>query len=133
MKFFLIFAMLAIPVRAQEAEPVPMVFGGCFAHGLWCVHPDVSLTLTAINLTKGKIEASFDPGLGLGITWSPGKWYSLGAVASLKIDPGTNHAFYSGGLALLNGWGRVVYSRGFLGDDKDARVALGLGLPAVRF
>lgn len=125
-------APVAAPVAAP-ADPAPVAprIGGCFASGKWCVGPTVALTLTAVNLTSKHIEAGFAPGVGVGFTYLPGTWSSIGLGAYFALVPGSQGIpdNASGAIiaSFLNGWGRVGVSKGFLGDTS-TRLLVGTGI-----
>lgn len=113
---------------APVAAPLLGTIGGCFGKaGAWCIAPTVAVSLAAINLTLKKIEPSFSPGLGLGVTWNKGQWYSLGAAGYINADSGTQNFSAAGAFSILNGWGRIGYSKGFIGDTS-SRIFFGIGI-----
>lgn len=121
-------------VAPSDAAPAPVAapllgtIGGCFGKaGAWCIAPTVAVSLAAINLSQKKIEPSFSPGLGLGVIWNKGQWYSLGAAGYINADSGTQNFSAAGAFSILNGWGRVGYSKGFIGDTS-SRIFFGIGI-----
>lgn len=132
-------APVAAPAPAPTSTPAPVaapsdptpVIGGCFANGKWCVGPTVALTLTAINLTTQHVEAGFNPGVGVGLTYQKGTWNSIGLGAFFNLTPGASgvpdNASGAAILSFLNGYGRVGLSKGFIGD-KSTRLLVGTGL-----
>jgi hypothetical protein len=117
------------PNAVQPSDPVPAspLFGGCVAKEKVCFGPSIGVVMAAINLSTGKIEGAFSPGVGYGFTAFPGKWYSLGASLHLVIDPGAQQASAAGVLKLINGYFRPGYSKGFVGDKSD-RLLFGFGV-----
>lgn len=128
----IVFCLLATGARAQTppATNAPVI-GGCFANGKWCVGPTVSLTVPAINLTTKHVEAGFNPGVGLGVTYMKGTWSSVGLGVYFNLIPGSQGIPDNAGGAViasfLNGWGRVGVSKGFLGDTS-TRLVFGTGI-----
>lgn len=120
-------------VAPSDPPPTPLPlaswtrFGGCFHGGKLCVSPTVALSITAINLSTKTIEPAFSPGVGVGLTYNPGQWYSVGVSIYANIDPGSQKASAAGMFAFLNGWARLGYSRGFIGDQS-SRLLLGTGI-----
>lgn len=124
-------APVAAPADPAPAPSAPPKIGGCFANRKVCVGPTVALTLTAVNLTSKHVEAGFAPGVGVGFTYLPGTWSSIGLGAYFSLVPGSQGIpdNASGALiaSFLNGWGRVGVSKGFLGDTS-TRLLIGTGL-----
>jgi hypothetical protein len=118
------------PGAVQPApDPLPAVplFGGCTKSGKLCFGPSLGIVLSAINLSTGKIEGAFSPGVGYGFTAFPGKWYSAGVSVHLVVDPGAQQASAAGVLKLINGYFRPGFSKGFIGD-KSKRLLFGFGV-----
>jgi hypothetical protein len=104
-------------VQPPEDPPPPAPqFGGCVNAGKVCFGPTVALTVTAINLSTGKIEGAFSPGLGFGMTVNPGKWSSFGTDFYFQVDPAAQQASTAILLKFFNGYARVGVSKGFIGD-----------------
>jgi hypothetical protein len=123
-------AVAADPGAVQPAEdpppPAPQ-FGGCVKAGKICFGPTVALTVTAINLSTGKIEGAFSPGLGFGMTVNPGKWSSFGTDFYFQVDPAAQQASTAILLKFFNGYLRGGVSKGFIGD-RSWRIPLAFGV-----
>jgi hypothetical protein len=122
----------ALPLVApSDPPPVPPVtsssFGGCPTSKV-CFGPWVSVNLMAANLTSGKIEASFSPGVGYGVTGWPGQWYSLGFALTGDANPSSQQAQVGGIFSFANGYLHIGLSKSFIGDHS-WRIPLGFTLP----
>lgn len=112
---------------APDPLPATPLFGGCVKNGKVCFGPSIGVVMAAVNLSTGKIEGAFSPGVGYGFTAFPGKWYSAGLSLHLVIDPGAQQASAAGVLKLINGYFRPGFSKGFIGD-KGSRLLFGFGV-----
>jgi hypothetical protein len=110
-----------------EPPPVTPAHSGCLKNGKLCFGPTFSLTVAAINLTTKKVEGSFAPGIGVGMTLNPGLWSSVGVDFYLNLDPGAQNASGAILVKLLNGYVRAGYSKGFIGDTSH-RLLFGTGI-----
>jgi hypothetical protein len=81
-----------------------------------------------VNLSTGKVEGAFAPGVGYGFTRNPGAWSSFGVDLYFVLDPGAQQLSTSLILKLVNGYLRVGLSKGFIGD-KSIRIPVGVGVP----
>lgn len=116
------------PVVVPAPLPAGPVIGGCFgALKQWCVAPAAAVSVIAINLSKGIIEGGFSPGAGLGLTYNTGQWYSVGLNLLLNMDVGAQNFNGAAMGSFLNGWLRVGYSKGFIGD-RSGRMLFGIGI-----
>lgn len=111
----------------DPAPPTKPQIGGCFASGKHCIGPAIALSLGAINLSKKQVEGAFSPGVGLQLTLNSGQWYSVGIGAYFNLDAGAQNASAASMVSLLNGYLKVGYSKGFIGDTS-ARLLFGTGI-----
>lgn len=121
-------AVLLVPRRAHAQERTTLAdvlppqfttyseskYGGCVKEGLICFAPVASVTLAAINLTKGEVEGAFAPGLGYGLTLWNGQWYQTGLSLHGSVDLGAQTASAGLFVALFNGYVTLGLSKEFL-------------------
>lgn len=117
----------ALPVALTDS-PVASQLGGCNASGKLCWGPEVSISLVAINLRTGKVEGSFAPGLGYGVTIWKGTNHELGlgGYAAFKFGPSDNEAMFSL-IGSFNNYLRFGFSRVPIGLRQDNYFSLGFG------
>lgn len=122
-------ATATVDVAPSDPPPVPTTpqIGGCFRSNSICVGPSLSLTLAAVNLTHKTVEGAFSPGVGVGVTFFARQWYSVGLAGFVNLDPGAQNASVSGMVSILNGYARIGYGKGFIGDTS-ARLLFGTGI-----
>lgn len=112
-----------------EPGPVPSQFGGCVgAKKNICFAPALAITVAALNLRTKTVEGAFDPGLCYGVTINPGKWSSVGADGCFVLSPAAQQASVSALAQFFNGYFRVGWSKGFIGDTAP-RILFATGLP----
>lgn len=116
------------PVTPPPPLPVtPSSFGGCNKLGTFCAGPWISVNLIAANLSTGKLEASFTPGVGYGFTLYPGQWYSIGAALVGDANPANQQADIGIIFSVVNGYLHFGLDKAFI-NDHSWRIPLGLTL-----
>lgn len=117
------------PVVPPPPQPVTTsTFGGCNKLGTFCYGPWVSISLMDINLTTGKIEPSFAPGVGYGFTMFKGQPYSVGFALLGNANPANQQASLAGLFSFFNGYVDLGPAKSFI-NDHSWRLLVGINLP----
>jgi len=133
----LLFLTAGGAARADDTGALPIAtgdpasnstLGGCNLSGKVCWGPEISVSLVAIDTRTGKVEATFNPGLGYGIRLWPGTNHELGlgGYAAFKVSSDQNQAMFSGILS-FNNYLRVGFSRVPIGAVQDNYLSFGFG------
>ena len=112
----------------DPAPPAPSKFGGCV--GPWtCFQPSAVVIPLSINLRTKTVEPGFQPGVGYGVTFHPGQWYSFGVDIYLNVGVAPQVAAIAVLGKAVNGYLRFGWSKGFIGDSNASspRLLVGVG------
>lgn len=121
--------LAATPALAQTSgtAPAASALGGCNANGKVCWGPELTLTLTTVDLRNGHVDGGFDPGAGYGFKLFKGQPYEIGVAVYAVFQTGPEQKAMISVIGSFDNYLRFGWGRSPVGPNQDPFLLFGIG------